>query len=78
MFVLPTDITAGTAGVYSSATSAWAVDLLASTWTTNRYITGAATAVPAVYAIVANMTNAAPAAIAAGEMRVHMLIKIKP
>lgn len=77
-FAVNSAITATTEGVYSSPTSAWGVDKLAGTWTTNRYILGAATAVPAVYAIIANMTNGAPAAIAAGEMRVHMLVRIKP
>jgi len=77
-FVAASDITAGTAGVYSSSTSSWAAAKIAGTWSTSRYIVGAAATVPVVYAAIANMTNAAPAAITAGEMRVHMLIRIKP
>ena len=77
-FVRSADITATSIAKYSSAASAWGVDKLAGTWTTNRYILGAATDVPAVYVAIANMTNAAPAAIAAGSLRVHMLISVKP
>jgi len=77
-FLASTDITATTIGNYSSSGSAWAVDKLAGTWTTNRYLTGAATSVPVIYAAVANMTNAAPAAIAAGSFRVHMLVTLMP
>lgn len=77
-FVAPSDITATTEGKYSSSGSAWALAKIAGTWSTNRYIKGTASTVPVVYAAIANMTNAAPAAITAGAMRVHMLIRVKP
>lgn len=72
------DVTAASAGSYSSASSTWAVAAVAGTYSAPRKIVGAATNTPVVYVSIANITNAAPAAIAAGCCRVHMLVAIMP
>jgi hypothetical protein len=72
-FVLSADITAATIGFYSSVLSAWGLLGATRSYTSPRYITGAATATPVVYAAIANA-----ATIAAGAMRLHMLVTNVP
>jgi hypothetical protein len=73
-----TDITIATPAYYGPTSSTWytAAGLCGST--SPRVITGAVATVPVIYAIVINSTNAAPAAIAAGQFRLHLQIAIVP
>jgi hypothetical protein len=73
-----TDITIATPAYYGPTGSAWytAAGLCGST--TPRIITGAATAVPVIQAIVVNCHNHAPTAIAAGQFRLHLQVSIVP
>lgn len=75
-FILAADITATSTGVYAPTTgntSDWLTAKVAGTWAAPRYLTGAATTVPA---ITLECYNAGT--VAAGKCIVHMLITILP
>jgi len=73
-----TDVTIATPAYYAPTGTAWytAAGLCGST--SPRIITGAASTVPVIYAAVVNCTNGAPAAITAGQFRLHLQISVVP
>lgn len=71
-YLLAADITVGTAGFYgptTANTSDWLTAKAAGTYAAPRFIVGAASTVPVVYAVTTNTGT-----ITAGSYRVHMLI----
>ena len=75
-YLLAADITVGTPGFYgpvTAHTSDWLTAAAAKTYAAPRFITGAATTVPVVYAVCTNTGT-----ITAGSFRVHMLISNIP
>lgn len=76
-YLLATDITVGTPGFYGpvtgQTTSDWLTAEAARTWAAPRFIKGAATTVPVVYAVCTNTGT-----ITAGSFRLHMLISNIP